>query len=81
MIHSYHRKRVSEEDRLPFGKTVGNGMLIIAATMIIFGVLSVVAKTCGEIYMTVGGIIMTFGIVIGIVLSLYAMVKYNKGIF
>ena len=26
MLHSYHRKRVTEEDRLPFGKMVGNGM-------------------------------------------------------
>jgi hypothetical protein len=30
-LHSYHRSRVSEEDRIPFGKKVGLGTIIIGA--------------------------------------------------
>ena len=28
-LHSYHRSRVSEEDRIPFGKQVGLGTIIV----------------------------------------------------
>ena len=38
-LHSYHRKRVSEEDRIPFGKRIGLGMIIIGVSVIISGVL------------------------------------------
>ena len=29
LLHSYHRKRVKEEDVLPFGKRIGIGSVII----------------------------------------------------
>ena len=38
-LHSYHRHRVSEADRKPYGKLIGIGTTIIGAAMIIFGVL------------------------------------------
>lgn len=28
-LHSYHRKRVSEEDRVPLGKKVGLGTILV----------------------------------------------------
>ena len=34
-LHSYHRHRVSEEDRIPFGKQVGLGTIIIPIPIII----------------------------------------------
>ena len=33
-LHSYHRNRVSEEDRIPFGKKVGLGTIIIGVGII-----------------------------------------------
>ena len=39
-LHSYHRSRVREEDKLPFGKLVGLGMIIIGISLIINGALS-----------------------------------------
>ena len=41
-LHSYHRHRVSEEDRIPFGKQVGLGTMIVGIGIIIFSVLSAV---------------------------------------
>ena len=39
-LHSYHRSRVSEEDRIPFGKQVGLGIIIVGIGIIVFSVLS-----------------------------------------
>ena len=39
-IHHYHRKNVSEEDRVPFGKLVGLGNIIIGVAVILYGTIS-----------------------------------------
>ena len=82
LLHSYHRKRVSEENRLPFGKLVGIGNIIIGASLIVNGVLYAV-----ELYAKIKGfqlasfIVLIAGLVLGLGISFYAMIKYNKGIF
>ena len=82
MLHSYHRKRVKEEDIIPFGKLVGLGMKIIGAGIIVGGVLSIVAYTTeNKNFEIVGLVFVVVGLVIGTVLAFYAMKKYNKGIF
>ena len=81
-IHSYHRQNVSEEDRIPFGKQVGLGMIIIGISIIIFSVLSVVGVYVeNNVFAITGTAILIVGIVVGLVLSFKAMIKYNKGIF
>ena len=81
-IHSYHRHRVSEEDRLPFGRLVGLGTVIIGASVIVFGGLSMVTLlTSSQVYTWIGTAVLVVGIVFGLGVSFYAMKKYNKGIF
>ena len=81
-LHSYHRKRVSEENRLPFGKLMGLGTIIIGAAFILFGVLSFAAEQIASQWLTIiGGAVLIVGLLVGVVLSFYAMIKYNKGIF
>ena len=81
-IHSYHRHRVTEEDKKPFGRLVGLGTLIIGISMIIFGVFFFIfEKTQLEAFSLIGTVILIAGIVIGTAISFYAMIKYNKGIF
>ena len=81
-LHSYHRSRVSEEDRIPFGKQVGLGTVIIGIGVIIFGILSAVTLyTEKEIFVVIGTAILGIGIVAGLFISFKAMIKYNKGIF
>lgn len=81
-LHSYHRKRVSEEDRLPFGKTVGLGTIIIGVSLIFMGGLSYLASSLHQnIYSVIGTVILIVGLVVGLGISFYAMIKYNKGIF
>ncbi len=82
LLHSYHRKRVSEEDKLPLGKLVGLGMLIIGGSLIIFGVLGFIEKaTQNNIIFIIRHIVLFVGLVLGLVITLYAINKYNKGIF
>ena len=81
-LHAYHRNRVSEEDRIPFGKMVGTGTIIIGAGMIAMAALSAVATALqNPLFTTVGYGALIVGLVIGIVIAFAAMIKYNKGIF
>ena len=81
-LHSYHRKRVREEDRLPFGKLVGLGMFVIGGALLVFGVLMLLAVLYErEILSLIGTVELTVGIAVGLGISFYAMFKYNKGIF
>ena len=81
-LHSYHRHRVSEEDRIPFGKQVGLGIVVIGIGIIIFSVLSTVTLyTENNIFILIGTAVLIVGIVAGLIISFKAMIKYNKGIF
>ena len=81
-LHSYHRHRVSEEDRIPFGKQVGLGTIIIGIGIMVFSVLlSVTLYTENDIFALIGTALLIMGLVIGLVISFRAMQKYNKGIF
>lgn len=74
-IHWYNRRKVSKEDQLPYCRFVGLGTLLIGATMIIAGVVQALVSA------EAGAVIILIGIIIGLVLILYAQFKYNKGIF
>ena len=81
-LHSYHRHRVSEEDRIPFGKQVGFGTMILGISIIIFSILSTLTLyTENNIFTLIGALVLIVGIVVGLIMSFKAMIKYNKGIF
>ena len=81
-IHWYHRQRVEEKNKIPFGRLVGIGTIVIGASIILFGVFSLATELFNnELYIFIGSIIVFVGIAIGLIFSLYAMIKYNKGIF
>ena len=81
-LHSYHRHRVSEEDRIPFGKQVGLGTTIVGIGIIIFSLLfAVTLYTENNIFILIGTAVLIVGIVVGLTMSFKAMIKYNKGIF
>ena len=82
MLHSYHRKRVTEADRLPFGRLVGLGMILIGISVIVGGVLMTLGELLeGDLFVIAGTVLMIVGLLAGIAVSFYAMIKYNKGIF
>ncbi len=81
-LHWYHRQRVSPEDVKPFGKKVGLGTLIIGVAIIAFGLFSLITYlTDMEVFTIIGAVLLIPAIIVGFVLSIHAMFKYNKGIF
>ena len=81
-LHSYHRHRVSEEDRIPFGKQVGLGTVIIGVGIIIFSILSAITLyTENNIFVLIGTAVLIVGIIVGLVLSFKAMIIDSQGIF
>ena len=81
-LHSYHRQRVSEEDRVPFGKQVGLGTMLIGIGVIVFSIFSTVALyTENDLFVFIGTSVLILSIVAGLIISFKAMIKYNKGIF
>ena len=81
-LHFYHRHRVLEEDRIPFGKKVGFGTVVIGCAIAVFGILSAITLfTENQAFILVGTVILIVGLAVGLGISFYAMIKYNKGIF
>jgi len=81
-LHSYHRHRVAQEDRLPFGRLVGLGTIVIGVSIIFFSAMSFLAELLEiPIITIIGTAVMIIGLAVGLGLSIYAMIKYNKGIF
>ena len=80
-LHHYHRKHVSKENKRPFGRMVGLGTIIMGAAVILFGALSLITYLSKMlIFKTVGVVLLIVGLIVGIVISFYAMKKYNGGI-
>ena len=81
-LHWYHRQRVTEGNRKAFGKLVGSGTLIIGLAMIVFGVLFLLfEQTQLKILLIIGVVELITSILVGIVISFYAIKKYNGSIF
>ena len=81
-LHSYHRSRVKEEDRIPFGKLVGWGTNIIGLGCLCMGLFTGLDLWLKhDLYTLVGMALLFVGLTVGMVMSIYAMRKYNAGIF
>lgn len=81
-LHWYHRHRVTEENRPIFGKLVGSGTMLIGAALILFSLLSYAGNQLQSAALTMAGsVLLVAAVVIGLGVSFYAMIKYNKGIF
>ncbi len=81
-LHSYHRHRVKEEDRLPFGRMVGGGTLTVGVGVITFSSLMMIYDaTAAQPLVWIGVAALLFCIIVGLAISFWGMIKYNKGIF
>ena len=81
-LHSYHTHRVSEEDKLPLGKQVGLGTILVGIGIIAFSILSAITLyTENSHFISAGTAIMILSILAGLFIALRAIAKYNKGIF
>lgn len=81
-IHAYHRRRVSQEDLLSFGRGVGLGTVIAGGSIILWGAFFALSQAFEGAWLTItGAAVLIVGLVVGLGISLYTIIKYNKGIF
>lgn len=81
-LHSYHTSRVREEDKIPFGKAIGLGTIICGVAISAYSVLLAIALYAPNEALTLSGTLaLIAGLVIGLAICIYALIKYNKGIF
>ena len=74
LIHDYHQTKVT--DKSAYGKAFGKAMLLIAAVMLLSGIIGLFEK----LVMLAVGMLM-IGLVIGIGCIVAVQKKYNKGVF
>ncbi len=74
-IHSYNRRKVTEEDAPKYGKAIGLGTLIIGVSLVVAFVLTVLKLDVAIPFVIIPAI------VVGLAFMLYAQFKYNKGLF
>ena len=74
LIHSYHQTRVT--DPSAYGKAFGKAMFVIAAAMVLSGLVSLVDRTS-----LLAVAVLIVGLAIGIGCIIAVQHRYNKGIF
>ena len=81
-IHRYHRKRITAENRVPFGRMVGAGTIICGISLVVSGCLTCISEKMQlDTLALIGSVVLGVGLIVGLALNFYAMLKYNKGIF
>jgi hypothetical protein len=81
-LHSYHYHRVTEADRLKFGRLVGLGTILMGVSVILYGVSFLLYERLQkDLFVLLGVFLLIGGLAVGMGVTFYAMKKYNKGIF
>ena len=73
-VHWYNRMRVSKEDQPLYGKCMGTGTAIMAISLNLTRPLQRFSAREYHFY------ILLVGVVIGLIVILYAQFKYNRGL-
>jgi len=77
LIHDYHQTKVT--DKAAYGKAFGKALLVIAAFMLISGIVGVFGQTESAAMLAVA--VLLIGISAGVAAIIAVQKKYNKGIF
>lgn len=74
-----NRPKVAEENKVVFGKLMGTARIIGGIGVLLFGVLSVIAKlTTKKVLMTIGMYLAIATLAVAMCIYIYTMTKYNK---
>ena len=72
VLHDYHSNKLSEENKKAFCTIMGVGLILVGAGIAIYGILLSFSPLIKVL------IPMAAGFVIGLVMMVYAILKYNK---
>ena len=77
LIHDYHQTKVS--DKAAYGKAFGKAMLVVSASMLISGIISLFGAS--ETIAMISVVVLFLGLAIGIACIIAVQKKYNNGLF
>ena len=72
LLHSYHYDKVAEENKKAFCKLSGIGLIVIGIGVLLAGII------CSATSSMWGGIAIAIGFLFGLVMLIYAGIKYNR---
>ena len=75
LIHDYHYTKVIEKDKKPYTEKMGKACIVMGIGMILTGIIDFLTNTFyGWIF---------FGVcfIIGLIIMIFAQLKYNGGLF
>ncbi len=75
LIHDYHYKKVKESDKKAYTAVMGKATMLIGAGTVLDGII------CIFLHLQKGGTVFTPLFAVGLVMMIYAQIKYNHGIF
>lgn len=82
MFHYYHIQNITEENRKPFARHMGAGLLIIALSIIASGVFMILYEISSNfLYSNLSFYTILGGVVIGVIILFFTTKKYNITIF
>ena len=82
MVHSYHIENIEPEDKLKFAKLMGIGMIVIGVSLFVAGVAMLLSNIfTNDLFMIINIVITIVGFIIGMIICIYSIKKYNKTIF
>ena len=78
-LRAYHRRCASQEEKNPFERKQGPGMIVLGASIIVHGVfLTISIYTKMRVFFWCGIAVFVGGILAGIGLGVYGLVRYRK---
>lgn len=81
-VHWYHRRRVSGKDAPAFGRMIGRGTVIMGVSVMIWGFFGLFPGAGESAVLRIAvSLLVVMGIVAGLVLIVYSLIRYNRGIF
>jgi uncharacterized protein YacL len=75
LIHKYHYTKVSEKDKKPYTEKMGKACIVMGIGMILTGTIDLITTTFN------GWIFFGVFFISGLIMMIYAQLKYNGGLF
>ena len=81
-VHLNQRKNVTPEGIRPFSMLIGAGTLIVGISCILFGISGILSvKYNIDMISVIGAVILSIGAIFGVLINVFAILKYNFGLF
>lgn len=79
LIHDYHQTHVKEADKKKYGRSLSKGLFVLAASLVLSGVIALWGDTVPVVLTSVG--VLLAGLVISFIVAAKVQKEFNGGFF